>query len=166
MFCQNLPISKIMFNKYDKDHSGSITLEEFKSMSYDLGYYLSDAEYDIAVKTLDKTGSGSINYDDFAKWWKNSDRWNQIQLSEENMALLSALSGQFQMFDKDKNGSINSFEFKQFSQEIRKTMKVNAADDNEMFEQLDVNSDGKVSFNEFVDYVNSKCGGDLTKYFQ
>jgi len=57
-------ISNIMFKKYDTDNSGSITIKEFRNMSYDLGYYLSDTELELAVKKLDRTGSGSITYDD------------------------------------------------------------------------------------------------------
>jgi len=64
MFAPNVPLSKIVFNKYDTDHSGSITIQEFKFMAYDLGYYLSDTELDLAVKKLDKSGSDAITYED------------------------------------------------------------------------------------------------------
>jgi len=33
-------------------------------MAYDLGYYLSDTELDLAVKKLDKSGSDAITYED------------------------------------------------------------------------------------------------------
>jgi len=56
------PISEVMFNRYDKDRSGSITIDEFRDLSYSLGYYLNDTELDIAVKKLDKSGTGSISY--------------------------------------------------------------------------------------------------------
>jgi len=146
MFFQNVPISQIMFNKYDTDHSGHITIEEFRSMSYDLGYYLSDTELDLAVKTLDKTGSGKINYNDFQSWWKSSDRWNKVKLTDENMTLLSALSGQFQLFDKNKSGSINKDEFKNFWTEVTKSKKVSEVEEREIFEQLDSNKDKQITF--------------------
>jgi len=59
-----LPISKIMFKKYDVDESGSITIDEFKNMSYDLGYFLTDTEFDLAMKRIAKPGSNSITYDE------------------------------------------------------------------------------------------------------
>jgi len=165
MFYQNAPLSKIMFNKYDTDHSGTITVQEFKFMAYDLGYYLSDTEVDLAVKKLDKTGSDSISYDDFQKWWKSSDRWNQLKLSEENLAILSAISGQFQMFDVDKSGSINKDEFRSYCKEIAKKGKVSVTEEEKMFNDLDNNHDGEISFNELVDYLNAKYNGDLSQYF-
>lgn len=50
------PLSKRIFEKYDKDDSGTIDKDEFKAMCYDLGYYLSDAEADIAFRTIDLYG--------------------------------------------------------------------------------------------------------------
>jgi len=65
MFCnKNMPLSKIIFNKYDTDSSGTITATEFKYMAYDLGYYISDNELEIAIKTVDSSGTGAITYDD------------------------------------------------------------------------------------------------------
>jgi len=165
MFTQNLPLSQIVFNKYDTDHSGSITVPEFRFMAYDLGYYLNDTELELAVKKLDKSNAGSITYDNFCSWWKTADRWNELKLSDENMALLSAVSGQFQMFDKDKSGAIDKTEFKRFCKEITNKKKVPPAEEKAMFEALDANGDGKISFNEFVDYLNAKYQGDLSKYF-
>jgi len=59
-----VPISEVMFNRYDQDRSGSISVSEFRNLAYNLGYYLNDTELDIAVKKLDKSGTGSITYPD------------------------------------------------------------------------------------------------------
>jgi Ca2+-binding EF-hand superfamily protein len=37
-----LPVSRILFNKHDKDGSGSISTAEFKDLAYSMGYFLSD----------------------------------------------------------------------------------------------------------------------------
>jgi len=60
----SLPLSKLIFNKYDTDKSGAITSTEFKYMAYDLGYYISDSELELAMKTVDSSGSGQITYAD------------------------------------------------------------------------------------------------------
>lgn len=44
------PLSKILFNKHDKDKSGSITRNEFKDLCYEMGHYLNDTELDHAIK--------------------------------------------------------------------------------------------------------------------
>jgi len=58
-------LSRRVFEKYDKDESGTIDRNEFKAMCYDLGYYLSEAETDIAFRTIDLSGNGDITYDEF-----------------------------------------------------------------------------------------------------
>ncbi|ORX71005.1 EF-hand [Anaeromyces robustus] len=161
-----IPLSQMVFEKYDTDKSGGISYAEFKAMAYDLGYYISDMELKLAVKNLDKSGSGSIIYDDFKKWWMDKDRWNNVKLSEENFKYLYEISSQFQKFDKDKGGSIDKKEFKDFWKEVTKKKKVKSSEEKEMFKKLDTDGDGTISFNEFVDYLIEKYNGDLAKYFE
>eukprot|EP00833_Pecoramyces_ruminatium_P009022 jgi/Orpsp1_1/1183054/evm.model.c7180000083672.1 len=59
-----MPLSKIVFKKYDTDESGTINATEFRYMAYDLGYYISDKELEVAIKTVDSSGTGNITYDD------------------------------------------------------------------------------------------------------
>ncbi len=47
------PLSKRVFEKYDKDKSGTINAKEFQSMCYDMGHYLSPPELVIALKRID-----------------------------------------------------------------------------------------------------------------
>lgn len=46
------PLSRILFDKYDKDNSGSINVKELGSLCYDKGYFLNDAELAQAMKVL------------------------------------------------------------------------------------------------------------------
>ncbi|OUM67339.1 hypothetical protein PIROE2DRAFT_5196 [Piromyces sp. E2] len=81
------------------------------------------------------------------------------------MAILSAISGQFQMFDLDKSGSINKEEFQNYSKEIAKKGNISIMESEKMFNDLDVNHDGEITFNELVDYLYAKYQGDFSKYF-
>eukprot|EP00833_Pecoramyces_ruminatium_P004485 jgi/Orpsp1_1/1178517/evm.model.c7180000065647.1 len=56
--------SEIIFNDFDHDHSGTISVSEFRDLTYSLGYYLNDTELDIAVKRLDKDGKDCISYNE------------------------------------------------------------------------------------------------------
>eukprot|EP00833_Pecoramyces_ruminatium_P013534 jgi/Orpsp1_1/1187566/evm.model.d7180000058655.1 len=141
-------LSKVVFDKYDVDKSGTITYDEFKSMAYDLGHFLSDIELKLAVSQIDRRGIGKITYVDFKEWWKNSDRWTKIKLSDENFKYLYDISAQFQTYDKDKNGSIDKKEFKNFWKGINKKKTLSSIEERKMFEKLDSNGDGVISFNE------------------
>ncbi|KAG4089771.1 EF-hand [Neocallimastix lanati (nom. inval.)] len=164
MYQQNALFSKRMFDSYDSDGSGGISISEFRSLAYDLGHYLTDEELDIAIKTLDSKGNGNISYKDFKAWWSNPNRWAKLQLTDENVKVLSTISKEFQKFDKDKSGSIERSEFKKFYKAIHRNHNISTADEKTMFEQLDSNGDNQVSFNEFIEYLTGKYCGDLSKY--
>ena len=51
-----------MFEKFDKDNSGSIDSSEFHQLCFNLGYALTDVELALALKVLDSDGSGQIEY--------------------------------------------------------------------------------------------------------
>ncbi len=63
-------LSRVVFDKYDRDASGGIDSSEFRDMCYDLGHALSDAEYVLALQLLDANGDGRIEYSEFVSWWK------------------------------------------------------------------------------------------------
>ncbi|KAJ3015227.1 UNVERIFIED_CONTAM: hypothetical protein HDU68_012825 [Siphonaria sp. JEL0065] len=53
-----------LFDRYDHDGSGSISISEFKSLCYDMGYFLTDQELALDVKLLDADGNGTLSYDE------------------------------------------------------------------------------------------------------
>lgn len=80
-----LPLSKLVFQKHDADKSGHICINEFHALAYEMGYYFSQDELVLAIKILDTDGDGKISYDEFAQWWKTSDRFKHLQLDEEKL---------------------------------------------------------------------------------
>ena len=95
------PVSRIVFNKYDKDNSDSMDAAEFKFMCMDLGHEYSEEELAQAVLKLDSSGSGKISYDDFLEWYKSDDKWEGLHLEEEELLQLTMLLQEFQVFDAD-----------------------------------------------------------------
>ena len=53
------------FRSYDRDNSGSIDKNELKTALTSFGYRLSDRFYDILIRKFDRTGSGTVAFDDF-----------------------------------------------------------------------------------------------------
>lgn len=52
---------EIVFGKYDTDGGGTVSVDEFRSMVYDMGHSLSEEELAIAITQLDSNGDGSID---------------------------------------------------------------------------------------------------------
>lgn len=148
------PLSRRIFDKYDKDHSGTISNEEFREMVYELGYHLSDEEFTLAMKMLDKDGSGEIDYPEFAAWWSTDDRFKKLQLSEEKLVVLQACSDFFQAFDEDGNGVLDRSEFTK-CHETLVACEVTTDPFEKFLANIDTDGDGHVSFNEYVTWLVS-----------
>ena len=56
-----------MFNKFDKDRSGSIDHEELELLLADMGIAPSHDELHNMIQEVDQSFSGAINFDDFIK---------------------------------------------------------------------------------------------------
>jgi len=69
----NVPLSKRMFEKYDKDHNKGIDAQEFHALCYDLGHQLDPTYLTVLFAKVDLDGDGMVNYTEFLEWW----RWNQ-----------------------------------------------------------------------------------------
>ncbi|KAJ3062142.1 hypothetical protein HDU98_001959 [Podochytrium sp. JEL0797] len=138
-----------LFARYDADNSGSINAQELKNLCYDMGYFLSNEEVQMDLRILDLDGSGAITYDEFIQWWKNQDRFHSLQLSPDEMERLQKYSTLFKKYDSDNSGTIDIREFKSLYIDLAKQKLVKKSLMAAM-RDLDVNNDGKVSFNEFV----------------
>ncbi|CAF4396921.1 unnamed protein product, partial [Adineta steineri] len=53
------------FRKYDLDGSGTIDKHELKTALSSFGYRLSDRFYDLLIRKFDRTGRGTVAFDDF-----------------------------------------------------------------------------------------------------
>jgi Ca2+-binding EF-hand superfamily protein len=55
------------FRKFDKDHSGSLNMAEFRDILRKFNFEVSDQELITIMRKFDPNGDGSINYDEFCK---------------------------------------------------------------------------------------------------
>jgi Ca2+-binding EF-hand superfamily protein len=56
-----------MFNKFDVNHDGVVSLEEAKTAMKGLKF--SEAEIEALVDTYDVNRDGMLQYDEFVKFW-------------------------------------------------------------------------------------------------
>ena len=65
-----------IFDKFDKNRSGTIDKEEIRSLLETLGNKPTDGEVEEAINTVNIT-EGELNYEDFNRWYKNSLFWTK-----------------------------------------------------------------------------------------
>lgn len=147
------PLSKIVFDKYDKDHSGHISASEFSSMVEELGYKLSKEELQLALLKLDHNGDKQISYDEFRDFWATDKRFAHLQLTPEELKKLQQWQTFFKHYDKDGSGTVQAFEFSQMHAALVKNGIPVPADAVKTFNEIDKDGSGTVNFNEFSQYL-------------
>ncbi len=131
--------SKQVFDLFDKDKSGSISISELERLFKALGANPTKDEMKVIMQEADKNKSGFIDFEEFLGLL--ATRTRKLTKEEE---LLEA----FKIFDKNNDGFISA-------QELRDVLttfgeKLSEEDADIFIKEADVNKDGKLNYNEFV----------------
>lgn len=136
---------KEVFDLFDKDKDGAITIKELGDVMRALGANPTQADLHEMINEVDTNSSGKIEFKEFlelfAKKLKDPD-------SEED--LIEA----FKMFDKDNNGFISAAELRHVMTTLGEKLTEEEAD--EMIKEADMNNDGQINYQEFVKVMMTK----------
>merc|ERR1712070_150542 len=146
-------MSKIVFDKYDKDKSGTISKDELTNICYSLGHPLNDEQLTIALKLLDESGNGLIECKEFKEWWAKKDGRFDAFESEEETQWLTKYIGMFERFDKDKSGQISKDEFTELYKALQASGIKGLRAEEEAMRHIDMDRPGAVSLREFLNWL-------------
>lgn len=121
------------FQKYDRDKTGIVTLQEFKSSLADYGY--SDIELERMFMGCDIDGTGQIRYTEFLAATIESHG----AIHEEKIAEA------FDRLDADDSGFIST---KNLREILGKDFPLK--DINFIIDEADITGDGRISYEEFL----------------
>jgi len=163
-----------IFNTIDVDGSGTLDKTEIAALikqlrpsrAMDIQLQAMDGKDEVAeiMAVMDVDGNGEVDFDEFAKWWREGGSMTRAE-REEKLALTrrrfnrdSAIRQVFDDFDVDGNGTLDREEVRSACVKLGKVLtreELDAA----MYE-MDVDCSGTVDFAEFLAYV--KSGGQLS----
>lgn len=139
----NLPKDEIqgmkkMFQSIDTDNSGTITIDEFRTMLKQKDAFIPETELNSILSAVDIDGNGVIDYEEFLAATMNLQGKAVIKDEDQLMAA-------FKRFDTDNSGTISR-------DELRQALKEHAnieEDIEEILDDVDKNKDGQIDFEEF-----------------
>lgn len=143
---------RAVFNKYDRSGQGKLDKQAFADMTHELGYYFSPEQLEVAWALLDSDHSGSIEFPEWQRFWREDERFARLQLDDAQLAKVRQISEFFRYYDVDRDGSLSRAEFAKLAAQMESTgynLKLMGFS----FDLLDKDGDGAIEFNEFVDYL-------------
>merc|ERR1711998_675019 len=130
------------FSEIDKDGDGKISKHELKTLIKEAnGKAPTDEEFEAALAELDTDGDKYINKSEFIAWYTKSQDAMESHLKKE----FYEISQNEPFLTKEQFSKLFAklgFKNKQFSQK----------DQDEAFAELDGDSDGRITFDEFVEW--------------
>jgi len=141
-----------VFKKYDQNTNLKIELQEFQSLCYDLGYWLSEYEAKVIFGELDKDNKGEVDYDTLERWWRTNDKFRK--LDESKTDLYQSCITYFRFFDQDDGGTITREEYMQLHKDLQSNGQFTKLTAEDGLKLLDENGDGVIQFNEFMDFLD------------
>jgi len=148
----NGPLSQRIFNKYDTDQDGSIGTNDLYALCLEMGTMLTPEQLEVALKVMDSDGNGTIEFDEFEKWWNSEDRFGKMQRTPEEIEYLQGAYAKFASFDKDGNGTIERNEFDDLhAMLVAEQYTTHSVEDD--WTDMDKDASGFISFAEYNEWL-------------
>lgn len=141
---------KEAFDEFDKDGSGTITTKELLPVLRSIGQNPTEDEILGLVIEYDVNGDGTIDFDEFIEMMTKHMQETVDQTAEMREA--------FKIFDRDGNGYIDLRELKTVITRMGEPLSDQEA--TEIFKAADLNGDGKLDYDEFVQMMNQATEDD------
>jgi calcium-dependent protein kinase len=132
------------FLAMDKTKSGCITLKEFKEC-LEAKYDFTDDQVKSLFQSVDTSNTDEIHYSEFLAAMVSS----RVQLHD------SLLKATFRRFDTDCNGYIEANDLRKVVGDCYEGEELS-----KLIEEADVNKDGKISYEEFIDFARHDTSHD------
>ncbi|TYG91951.1 hypothetical protein ES288_A12G304300v1 [Gossypium darwinii] len=152
---ENTDELKRVFNQFDANKDGQISITELRDVLKAMGSNYSEEEFKRVMEDIDSDLDGYINFSEFSTFWSTSS---------DAVNAASELREAFDLYDQNKNGLISATELHQVLNRLG--MACSADDCVGMIKSVDSDGDGHVNFEEFRKMMNASSipgNGDGSK---
>ena len=128
---------KWVFDKFDTNKDGKISLDEFKAAARTMGWGLGDTEAVNSFQAMDSDGDSFIDFEEFMEMFEGEERVKETEIKSA-----------FQVFDLNGDGKISAEELSQVLKSLGESCSLSAC--KKMVMGVDGNGDGFIDLNEFM----------------
>lgn len=150
------PLVRIVFERYDKNKDGFVDTKELQDLCYDFGSFLHESELISVIDRFDTSNTGSLNYIDFIVWWRNTETFSDLKITDGDVRQRSAAAEIFKRYDDKRIGYITRHQFRPLHAELVAAGLTTLTVD-KCLHELDENNDGFIQFNEFIAWLDKVC---------
>ena len=143
-----------LFNQFDKNKDGYITANELKKGLKGIKKY-QDEEIEEIMNSIDTDNNGAINYNEFIAATLNSTISSDVE----------RITKAFEFFDLDNDGLIDENELKS-ALAGKEFEGIDISIFSQALKECDMNGDGKVDFQEFVQAMESKLTEEAEGFYE
>ena len=149
-FNRNVPSIAIhsLFDKYDTRKEGKLDKREMTSFLEE-ATGLDFEQSQIYFFLVDKDGDQGISYGEFKDWLRSEEKFQRLNDSSKFDSVSTAYE-YFKEFDTDDSGTLNRAQF----EALMNFLGYRTQDMDKAFETMDRLNDGKISFWEFMIWLN------------
>ncbi|CAN8237874.1 unnamed protein product [Cochlearia groenlandica] len=135
---------KRMFQMFDKDGDGRITIKELNESLKNLGIIIPKNELTKMIEKIDVNGDGCVDIDEFGELYKT------VMVEEEDEEVGEEdMKEAFNVFDRNGDGFITVEELKAVLSSLGLKQGKTLEECKKMITQVDVDGDGRVNYKEF-----------------
>jgi len=154
LFNMNDLVNDAVFKEFDGKENSKMSSAEIEKLLKD-NYGLNDEQINIQSLLLDTDGDGMVSKEEFTTWLNSGATLDQV--SENSRFNKMKKAGElFKKADTDKSGSLEKSEFVAFYKSNELFPNLNIREVGPVLKELDPDNNGKVSFQAFLAWMNSK----------
>ena len=138
---------KEAFDMFDKDGSGTISVNEIVKIMKNFGYPIKKSEAQKMISDIDDNSDGEIDFEEFVTLMEKQT--NTVEETEEELVLRA-----FKSFDKDHDGKITNYEFKYLLTQMGN--KFCDEELNQLFSECNLDINGVLDYQDFINFWKKK----------
>ena len=138
---------KEAFDMFDKDGSGTISVNEIVKIMKNFGYPIKKSEAQKMISDIDDNSDGEIDFEEFVTLMEKQT--NTVEETEEELVLRA-----FKSFDKDPEGKITNYEFKYLLTQMGN--KFSEEELNQLFNECNLDINGTLDYQDFINFWKKK----------